>query len=278
MRKIGTLTSAPHAERFGRYLSGQGIKNRVDAAQGAWEVWVYDEEKLAVCRDELAAFQADPQAKRFEPKAPPPAPSRPAPSRERRVPVRGSDRIQVTVLVTALCMAFTLGSDYGRQREIVNQFQFSLPGQGLSPLLHGEVWRLISPIFLHFSLLHLGFNVYMFWMMGGVIERVRGSWRLFLLVLSIGLFSNCVQYVVAGGNFGGLSGVVYGLFGYLWMRSVFLPEDGFYVPQSLVMQMIVWAILGLTGAVGNIANGAHFGGLIAGMLIGAAPRLWRGNY
>jgi len=278
MRKIGTLSSAPQAERFGHYLSGQGIQNRVDAVNGTWEVWVYDEEKLAACREELTTFQRDPEARKYSVKVPPPAPSHKTPP-PRAVPVRGSERIQITVIVTALCMAITLGTDYGNQREMASQFLFAPPGSGLSAILQqGEVWRLITPIFLHFSLLHLGFNIYMYWILGGAIERTRGSRTLLLLVLSIALFSNSIQYGVGGGNFGGLSGVVYGLFGYLWMRSVFLPEDGFYVPQSLVMQMIVWGILGLTGAVGNIANGAHFGGLFAGMVIGAVPWLWRGDH
>lgn len=183
--------------------------------------------------------------------------------------------MQITVIVTALCMAITLGTNYGKQPALTGDFMFAPPGGDLTSIMHGEAWRLITPIFLHFSLIHLGFNIYMFWIMGGVIERVRGSGSLLMLILFLALASNSVQYAWNGGAFGGLSGVVYGLFGFLWMRSVYLPEEGFYMPQSLVVQMIAWAILGLTGAIGGIANGAHFGGLLAGMAVGAAPRLWR---
>jgi len=280
MRKIGTLTSAPQAERFGHYLSAQGIQNRVDAAGHEWDIWVYDGEQLARCREELNAFQSSPDAKKYAVKAPPvPKPVRPQPT---VAAPRGSERIQVTVIITALCMVVTLGTNYGKQFEMTNEVRIAPAGGDLSNILHGEVWRIFTPMFLHFNLLHLGFNIYMFWILGGVIERIRGSWTLLALILLIAMPSNLIQYSLSGGNFGGLSGVVYGLFGYLWMRSVFLPEDGFYMPESIVLQMIVWAMLGLTGnmfgltdAVGAIANGAHFGGLFAGMFMGILPKLWK---
>jgi len=280
MRKIGTLNSAPQAERFGHYLAAQGIQNRVDAAGQEWEIWVYDEEQLARCREELDAFQSSPDAKKYAVKAPP----APKPARPQRVVTasRGSERIQVTIIITALCMIVTLGTNYGKQFDVTNEVRIAPVGGDLSNILHGQVWRLFTPMFLHFNLLHLGFNIYMFWILGGVIERIRGSWTLLALILLIALPSNLIQYSLSGGSFGGLSGVVYGLFGYLWMRSVFLPEDGFYMPESIVLQMIVWAIFGLTGnmfgltdAIGAIANGAHFGGLFTGMLIGVLPRLWK---
>lgn len=273
MRKIGSIPTGPQAERFHSYLIAQGIQNRIDPVDGGWDVWIYDEEKLSTSREELQAFMASPNVRKYQvkPLAAPPPP-RPA---ARPIRFRGSERAQVTAIITAMSMAITLGTDFGAQTELTSQLMLAPPGGNLSSILHGEIWRLFTPMFLHFSVLHLGFNIYMFWILGGVIERVRGSRSLLLLILLIAVASHLVQYGAAGGNFGGLSGVDYGLFGYLWMRSVFLPEDGFYMPETIVIQMIIWAILGLTGAIGSIANGAHFGGLFAGMILGAAPRLWR---
>src|SRR5262249_9751338 len=64
----------------------------------------------------------------------------------------------------------------GSQTEIVIRFW-------LDTLRRGEVWRLITPMFIHWSFFHLLFN--MFWLkdLGGAIELRRGTWRLLALVL-----------------------------------------------------------------------------------------------
>ena len=76
-------------------------------------------------------------------------------------------------------------------------------------------------------------------------------------------------------RFGGLSGVIYGLFGYAWMKMRFAPELGLGLSRETVLIMLVWFFLCLTGVVGNIANVAHASGLILGLVIGATPRLWK---
>ncbi|WP_437230028.1 rhomboid family intramembrane serine protease [Planctomicrobium sp. SH661] len=273
MRKIGSIASGSQAERFHHYLTSRGIQNRVDAVGGSWEVWIYDEEKLPVGREELTAFTADPEAKKYQVKAPPP-PVQKQPVR-RAARSQGSERLQVTVTVAALAVAITLATDFGKQRELTNDLLLAPSSGNLTSILHGEVWRLFTPMFMHGNWLHLGFGVYMFWILAGAIERVKGTRALLLLILLIAPASHLTQYFWAGPNFFGISGVDYGLFGYLWMRSVLLPEDGFYMPESVVVQMAIWTMLGIFGVIGGIANGAHIGGLVAGMALGAAPRLWR---
>jgi GlpG protein len=276
MRKIGVITSGAHAERFHRYLESRGIQNRIDEQSGNWEVWVYDEEKIPDAKQELADFQSSPDAKQYS-VAPPPRPAAtPVVKTAPRRPIsRGSDRPAVTTIILMLMIVVTLGTDFGENQERTSALLFSPPAHNRdwTPILQGEYWRLITPIFLHMSIIHILFNGYMFWMLGGVIEQVKGSRTLLMLVLSIGVLSNIVQFLTAGGQFGGMSGVVYGLFGYIWMRARFLPEDGFYMPREIVIQLVVWAFICLM--LDQIANGAHFGGLIVGMAIGAFPRLWR---
>jgi len=75
--------------------------------------------------------------------------------------------------------------------------------------------------------------------------------------------------------FGGMSGVLYGLFGYAWMKSRFEPGLGLWVDQGTVVILIAWFFLCMTGLVGPIANAAHAGGLVSGLVIGVAPTLWR---
>jgi len=279
MRRIGTLDSAPSAEAVHRYLELQGIGNTVQPADANWEIWVYEESQLNQARAEFDDYLKNPTAAKYQ-SLPAPEKSKPVvpPMRPGPVPVHPvSNSIPVTIFITLLCAGITLATRFGHVKQLANLFFMSVsPDGSLDAVMQGQVWRLLTPIFLHFSIMHLGFNLYIFWMLGNAIERVRGSLALLGIVITVGLLSNMVQYLSAGPNFGGLSGVVYGLFGYLWMRSVFLPGDGFFMPQSIVTQMIFWAVLCvLMEDVFPVANGAHFGGLVVGMALGAAPRLWR---
>lgn len=140
-------------------------------------------------------------------------------------------------------------------------------------LEQGEYWRLITPIFLHFGLFHIVFNALWVWEFGRRIERVLGSGTLLLLVLSVGLLSNSAQYLWTGPSlFGGLSGVLYGLMGFLWIFNRLRPHPVLTLQPGIIGFMLVWVVLGMTGAIdffmdGSIANAAHVGGLVAGMLL-----------
>jgi len=71
-----------------------------------------------------------------------------------------------------------------------------------------------------------------------------------------------------------MSGVVYGLFGYIWMRGKFDPASGLFIDQRSVILMMVWFGLCFTGWVGPIANIAHGGGLAVGALWGWLSAWW----
>ena len=71
-------------------------------------------------------------------------------------------------------------------------------------------------------------------------------------------------------TFGGMSGVVYALFGYVWMKGRYEPEQGMILHPSTVQTMLLWLVLCMTGFLGNIANAAHVVGLVAGILFGLA--------
>src|SRR5262249_30186577 len=99
----------------------------------------------------------------------------------------------------------------------------------LPEIRHGEVWRLITPIFIHFGVLHIVFN--MLWLrdLGSMIEGRQSSTYLVLLVVVIAAGSNLGQFYFGHGPaFGGMSGVVYGLLGYIWLRGKFDPASGLF--------------------------------------------------
>ena len=82
--------------------------------------------------------------------------------------------------------------------------------------------------------------------------------------------SNVLQFYVEGSPlFGGMSGVVYGLLGYIWLRGKFDPGSGLYLHSSTVTMMIIWFFICLSGLLPfNVANTAHGVGLAMGMAWG----------
>jgi GlpG protein len=153
-----------------------------------------------------------------------------------------------------------------------------------------ELWRLVTPIFIHFGVAHLLFNLLALFQLGRVLEHRYGSIFLIWTTVVIAAISNFLQAVAParfGGSpiamspfdqwglslFGGISGVVFGLLGIVWMKSRFDRNAGFYLPRSAVIWGIAWILLGvsdldeqLLGA--NMANWAHGAGFILGVIIG----------
>ena len=129
----------------------------------------------------------------------------------------------IALSVTASVMTGELGLGEPRP-ELLQLLQISAGGSPLHEVLAGQVWRLITPIFLHFNLMHLLFDMYMLYLLGSLIELRRGTLLLAVLVLTSAVASNVGQYLDTGPRFGGMSGVDYALFGYAWMQSRFSPR------------------------------------------------------
>lgn len=137
-----------------------------------------------------------------------------------------------------------------------------------------DLWRYITPIFLHFGWLHVVFNSLWLWEIGGRIERSLGALMLLGLVLVSGVISNAAQFWVTGPSlFGGMSGVVYALLGFCWVAGWLQPNWGISIPGPMVVLMIGWLLVCMSGLIevlgfGTIANGAHLGGLSVGCGLG----------
>ena len=137
---------------------------------------------------------------------------------------------------------------------------------GIDAVLGGDYWRLLTPVFLHFGLAHIIFNMLWLSQLGGPLERRLGSASFVTLIVIIAVLSNLAQYLFEPlGLFGGMSGVVYALLGYFWMQGRFNPRFGMTLRQPIVVMMLIWFVVCWIGLVGNIANMAHTAGLLLGV-------------
>jgi len=133
-----------------------------------------------------------------------------------------------------------------------------------------EFLKMISPMLLHGGIIHLAFNMLWLWEFGRRIEAVQASWSLLVLIVFIALVSNTVQYLYGGSiYFGGMSGVVYGLFSYIWMWQLFDPKKNLSLPGPLIFFLLLSLVVITVINLDFIADEAHIGGLLTGVVYGA---------
>lgn len=135
----------------------------------------------------------------------------------------------------------------------------------LPEIWHGQVWRLFTPFFLHFGIVHLLINVVLISMLGTFIESRQGAVTLALLVVGIEVVSNLIQYHFRGPAFGGMSGVVAGLLGYVWMRGTFDPVPGLQIDKLVLWVLVIYTLAGILGFAGRMARVGHGAGFTIGL-------------
>ena len=308
MRPIGEFDEEDQASTFSVYLNYKGIQSEVEEEddEGPWTVWVQDEDKLATAMAELRDFRHDPENSKYaelareaiqrEKKERKEEEKEASRWREENLGNSWQDRDRrpgmMTLALIITCMATFFVSKMGQDTKPVGAFYISefvelqakaapvyaMEAQNFLPeLKSGQVWRVVTPVFLHFTFLHILFNMFWLHSLGSMIEQRRGT-RFFIgFLLLLAIFSNVTQVVISGPHFGGMSGVVYGLFGYVWMKGKFDPGDGMQMHQTTITIMLAWFALCFTGIFGSIANWAHAGGLAVGALWGyLSARRWTG--
>lgn len=333
MRQIGTLESSRAADLFVAWLIAEGIDAHAEYADGAdagpVEIWIKSEDQVARARQELDEFRRQPDAPKYaegERRAAAVVLERMKKQRQsaqnrRPLPTvqRAGARVPLTRTLIILSGVVALLTDFGTKPErlvdlpayralaftsvdgavaedLVRQHgaQSDSLAVRAASLNRGEIWRLVTPIFIHFGTIHLVFNMIWLWQLGRVVEQRYGTVWLGILVLFVAAASNLAQGIVperldgsspvwTGGQlislFGGMSGVVYGLFGFGWIKAAFDPASRLYMPPSTVVIMVVWLLLCMTPAAahltgyGRVANWAHGVGLVAGMLAAWAGML-----
>ena len=300
MRQIGTIENGQNASLLAEYLVAEGISAHAEQENEKWAIWVRDENQVDRATSTFREFVADPTHTRYQDGAKKAEAVRQE-QRKRRdearknmINMRGkwnrgaAQRSPVTFLMIGACVLLSIfsGTMGGGRSELAGQLMFA--GNLTDPfasILQGQVWRIVTPIFLHFGIVHLVFNIWILLQFGGLIEARRGTLRFAILVLTIAVISNLGQAIggayfpsdIVGRSvlFGGMSGVNYGLFGYIWMKTLYDPGAGMHVNQGTVFMLLAWLFLCMTPFLGiPIANAAHVVGLAVGVAIGYAPTLF----
>ena len=297
MRIIGYLEGQTAARIFADYLYVKGIECETERDSGEqWAIWVHAEESLDSARAMLEEFNANPGDPKFASEAGKAAVMREAASKteaayQKRVRGRaetinalnrsGSGKLTFGLIVACIGVFILMSlSDrlWGRCFFwlSISNYRAGGGGIGIPEVLHGQVWRLVTPILMHGSFLHIFFNLWWLKDLGGVLEWRMGTKSLAILIVVIAIGSNLAQYYVAGPRFLVISGVVFGLLGFIWMKGKHDPDFGIQLPQVVVFMMLLWLVLGYSGVLesglgAGIANTAHSAGLVMGMLCAFVP-------
>jgi GlpG protein len=296
MRLIGHLKNERAARLFGDFLHAQHIPNQVDAEGDSWSVWVHADEDMEPARQWLERFEHDPESPEFIGKAREGARMRRDEEAEQKAYAgKVKDRAQIfarrntflpplTISIMILSVLVFALTRLGEKPEQALGLFISTTYE-LTNVREGQVWRLVTPVFIHFTVWHLVMNLFWILDLGAAMERALGTLRMFLLFVGLAVFSNLFQFYVnlppvfvRGPAFGGLSGVVFGLIGYTWIRGRLDPGYGLALSSSTVILSIIWffwcIVSSHSGFVGAYANGAHAGGLLMGMLLGWIAARW----
>ena len=142
-----------------------------------------------------------------------------------------------------------------------------MPAGPTGSIVTGEWWRLITTALLHGGFIHILFNSLWIWALGRAVEGTRGSLLFLLIFLGSAAFASAAQLYFGRGAGVGLSGVLYALAGYLWMRRGEDAVAASVMNPGTSRMLGAWLVICFFLPMG-IANGAHVGGLVWGLAAG----------
>lgn len=135
-----------------------------------------------------------------------------------------------------------------------------------------QYWRLLTSCFLHFGIIHIAFNMYVLYQIGPFIETVFGRARYVVIYLCAGLFGSLVSVWIHPMSVGaGASGAIFGLYGALFgflliQRRTLNPAVTRSIAKSAGIFLLYNLVYGVMSRTTDLS--AHFGGLIAGFVVG----------
>ncbi len=143
-------------------------------------------------------------------------------------------------------------------------------GAKINPLiLQGQLWRLITPIFLHANLVHIGFNMYGLYIFGPGLERAYGHTRFLALYLLAGFAGNVLSFLLTSAASLGSSTAIFGLAVaqavFVYQNRRFFGNRSRAVLGNILLVVVINLGIGATPGSG-IDNWGHVGGLLGGLI------------
>jgi len=139
---------------------------------------------------------------------------------------------------------------------------------------HGQAWRMVTAMFIHIGVIHIGMNMWVLWQSGQFVERLFGNFNYFVLYMLSGIGGSLTSIyfkpmTVSAGASGAVFGVYGGLVGFLLMQRHAIPKRNL---TSLVTNAGLFLVVNMVfgGMKANIDVTAHLGGFVAGFLLGCA--------
>lgn len=174
-------------------------------------------------------------------------------------------KIIVTPILIFLCVAiFVAMYIWGNGSEdIYTLIKF---GANYQPLVKaGEVWRLVSAMFLHIGIIHLICNMYSLWVIGRQLETFLGKFKFIIVYLGSGILGSLLSVTLHSSVSAGASGAIFGLLGsLLYFGYHYRLYLGSVMKTQVIPIIILNLLIGFT--LSGIDNYAHIGGLIGGYL------------
>lgn len=275
MYRVKQIEAGTDLAGFSRWLKEQGVEHRITEEGGGQVLWLENPDYAEPVLQALDRFLSEPELREQVNEIA----HSPVFVRGRWQPSPRHAPFVLTLIIIAACVAWLTGLGQNNLSTYLMMtdprvYDFGTLAARVQALVatlgHGEVWRLFSPDFLHFSWTHIVFNSVMLWFLGSQIEWFDGRQRLLVLFIVVSLLSNGFQYLMSGPLFGGLSGVVYGILGYCWLSQ--RRRARFQFPPALITFAVAWMALGFTPlpevlGLGRMANEAHLGGFLAGLAL-----------
>src|SRR5580700_660430 len=139
--------------------------------------------------------------------------------------------------------------------------------------LNGQWWRLATSMFVHFGIVHIGLNMWCLWNLGRAAEQLMGRASYLLAYFVSGIFSSIASvYWHPMGASAGASGAIFGMAGVL-VSYVYLKKTPSHIKINSKMLGSLGTFIAYNlafGALPGISNAAHIGGLVMGLVVGAA--------
>lgn len=267
MIRLIALNNPRLAQAFIDYMASRQIDiAMMPEGEGQFALWLTDSQHQVEAESELKLFLDNPTASKYQAASWNMAETRKnrftyhSPSFASMIKAKAG---AVTLALMFVCVGIFFLQQIGTGNTVFSSLHFpAFAGQ------EWQLWRWISHAVLHFSVMHIAFNLLWWWQLGGDIEKKLGSIKLLQIFVVSAALSGAGQYWIEGANFGGLSGVVYALVGYLWVLGYRAPQLGLSIPKPIIGFMLVWLVLGFVQPFMAIANTAHLVGLLSGAAIG----------